>query len=85
MIVDKLELATHQTKMLVSNLSTLGVTGSALLLDEPIARNLELATRNLPECKVGLASGVNIVDLLQHDWIVMTEAAAKKLQEVLAS
>lgn len=84
-ILDKLELDTHRTKQLVSNLSTLGVTGSALLLDEPIPRNLELATRNLPECKVGLASGVNIVDLLQHDWIVMTEAAARKLEEVLAS
>jgi large subunit ribosomal protein L4 len=60
------------------------VKGSALLIDEPIGRNLELAARNLPQCKVSLASGVNIVDLLRHDWVVVTQAAARKLEEVVA-
>ena len=27
--------------------------------------------------------GVNIVDLLRHEWVVLTEAAARKLEEVL--
>jgi large subunit ribosomal protein L4 len=50
-----------------------------------VPRNLELAARNLPDCKVVQASGLNIVDLLRHDWLVVTEAAARKLEEVLQS
>ena len=84
LVVDSLELESHKTKGIVGTLRGLGVSGTALLLDDPVARNLELAARNLPKCKVGLASGVNIVDLLRHDWLVMTEAAARRLEQVLA-
>jgi len=83
LVVDQLELESHKTKALVARIEGLGVKGSALLLDEPLPRNLGLATRNLPECKAAQASGVNIVDLLQHEWLVVTEAAARKLGEVL--
>jgi len=85
LMVDQLGLETPKTKALVARIEGLGVRGSALLLDEPLPRNLDLAARNLPKCKATLASGVNIVDLLQHEWLVVTEAAAKKLQEVLHS
>jgi len=85
LMVDQLGLETPKTKALVARIAGLGVQGSALLLDEPLPRNLDLAARNLPQCKATLASGVNIVDLLQHEWLVVTEAAAKKLQEVLHS
>ena len=85
LVVDQLALETHKTKGLVSRIDALGIQGSALLLDEPVPRNLELATRNLTDCKVTVASGVNIVDLLQHEWLVVTEAAARRLGEVLQS
>jgi large subunit ribosomal protein L4 len=85
LVVDQLALDSHKTKTLLGRIAGLGIQGSALLLDEPLPRNLELAVRNLPECKATLASGVNIVDLLQHEWVVVTEAAAKKLSEVLHS
>ncbi|HET6372054.1 MAG TPA: 50S ribosomal protein L4 [Candidatus Polarisedimenticolia bacterium] len=83
MIVDNLELDSHKTKAFAQRILKLGVQGSALLLDEPVPRNLNLAARNLPTCKVGRASGVNIVDVLRHDWVVVTEAGARKLSEVL--
>jgi len=85
LVVDKLELETHKTKQFAGQISKLGVAGSALVLDEPLPRNLELAARNLPDCKVCLASGVNIVDLLRHEWLVLTEAAAARLEKVLGS
>ncbi|HKY33567.1 MAG TPA: 50S ribosomal protein L4 [Candidatus Polarisedimenticolia bacterium] len=83
LVVSSLEADTPKTKALRGRVARLGVTGSALLLDEPVTRNVELAARNLPDWKVGRASGVNIVDLLRHDWLVVTEAAARKLEEVL--
>lgn len=82
-VIDRLELSTHKTKPFLGQIAGLGIEGSALVLDDPVGRNLELAARNLPQCKVSLASGVNIVDLLRHDWVVLTESAAKKLEEVL--
>lgn len=85
LVVERLELDSPRTKGFVDHVARLGVTGSALVLDEPVPRNLELAGRNVPDFKVGLASGVNIVDLLRHEWVVMSEAAALRLQEVLGS
>jgi len=85
LVVDQLELESHKTKTLMGRIEGLGIHGSALLLDEPVPRNLELATRNARDYKVILASGVNIVDLLRHEWLVITESAAKKLGEVLHS
>lgn len=85
LVVDQLALDSHKTKGLLGRIAGLGIQGSALLLDEPVPRNLELAARNAPDCKVTLASGVNIVDLLRHEWLIVTEAGAKKLGEVLHS
>jgi large subunit ribosomal protein L4 len=84
-VLDGLSLDSPRTKAFRERISVLGIEGSALVLDEPVARNLELAARNLPDCKVSQASGLNIVDLLRHEWLVVTEAAARRLEEVLQS
>lgn len=82
-LLDSLALDSHKTKAFMGRIAGLGISGSALVLDEPVERNLHLAARNMESCKVSRASGVNIVDLLRHDWLVVTEAAARKLEEVL--
>jgi large subunit ribosomal protein L4 len=83
LVLDAWSLDTPRTKALREAIGALGVKGSALLVDEPVARNLELAGRNLPDCKVLQASQLNIVDLLRHEWLVVTETAARRLEEVL--
>jgi large subunit ribosomal protein L4 len=83
-VIDSMAIESHKTKVFLGNLERLGLQGSALFLDEPVPRNLELAARNLAQYKVGFASGVNIVDVLRHEWVVLTESAAKKLEEVLS-
>lgn len=84
MLLESIELPSHRTAELARTLKTLGVEKGALILDEPLARNLHLAARNLPRCKVLRSSNVNVVDLLKYDHLVMTKAAAKRLGEVLA-
>jgi large subunit ribosomal protein L4 len=83
-MVRDLVLATHKTSALVKVLDALGVAGGALILDEPLERNLELASRNVPRCKTLRATQVNIVDLLKYDYLVMTTTAAKRIAEVYA-
>jgi large subunit ribosomal protein L4 len=85
MVVDAFELAEPKTRDLLKALHGLGVAGSALLVDEPGNRNLELSARNAPRCKTSLSTALNVVDLLRYDTIVLTEAAAHRVAEVLSA
>jgi large subunit ribosomal protein L4 len=82
-VVDALAIAEPRTRELLRALEGLGVAGSALLVDEPGNLNLELSARNLPRCKASLSTALNVVDLLRYDTIVLTEAAAQRVAEVL--
>ena len=64
-------------------LARLEVRKSALLVDGA-NRNLELSSRNLPNVKLVAPRDVNVYDLLGHELVLLSEAAAKKLSEALA-
>ncbi len=84
--VDDFTAATGKTKDLETALSgKLGVTRKALLLPLAADDKLDRAARNNPRLKVVRALGVSIVDLLDHDTVVVSEPALKRLGEVLAS
>jgi len=85
LVVDDLSLPQPKTRELTRALESLGIKGSALLVDEPVNRNVELSARNLPKIKTTLATALNIFDLLNHDTVVLTEKAAGRMAEVLAS
>jgi large subunit ribosomal protein L4 len=83
--IDAFSLESHKTKGLQQALASgLGISETALLVTEQEDRNLELAARNNPRLKVVRALGVNIVDLLRHDTMLVSEPALKQLSEVLA-
>jgi len=62
----------------------LGVGSKALLVPLDDESNLGLAARNNPRLRVVRALGISIVDLLDHDKVVVSEPALKRLAEVLA-
>jgi large subunit ribosomal protein L4 len=62
----------------------LGVTGKALLVPDDLERNLDLAARNNPRLTVVRALGMSVVDLLDHETVIVSEPALKRLAEVLA-
>jgi large subunit ribosomal protein L4 len=82
-IVESLEPAEAKTRALAELVAGLGIAGKTLLVDEPIGRNLALSARNLPRVKAVPGTGLSIVDVLDHDTIVLTEAAAGRVAEVL--
>ncbi len=83
--VEQFDLPSHKTSELESALvSGLGVEGKTLLLPEGEERNLDLAARNNPRLKVVRVLGVSVVDLLDHDTVVVSEPALKRLTGVLA-
>jgi large subunit ribosomal protein L4 len=83
--IDDLALESHRTKELEQALAGgLGIEGKALLVPLEDERNLELAARNNPRLKVSRALGLNVVDILHHDTLLISEQALQKLSEVLA-
>jgi len=62
----------------------LGLEARTLLVPLEDERNLALAARNNPRLKVVRALGINVVDLLHHDTVLISESALRRLSEVLA-
>lgn len=83
--LDTLEVATPKTRELEASLAKgLGVAKKALLVSLEEEANLSLAARNNPRLTVKRALGVSILDVLDHDTVVFSEPALKRLAEVLA-
>ena len=82
-VVDGLDIDSHKTASLESQLSGLGIAGKALLVDASENRNLHLASRNNPRLKVVDALGVNVYDVVDRSFIVTSEKALGRLIEVL--
>jgi len=82
-VTDSLALPEPKTKELVKAMQGLGIAGSALLVDEPVNEALTRSARNLPRVKATQSTAINIVDILKYESIVLTEAAARRVAEVL--
>jgi large subunit ribosomal protein L4 len=61
----------------------LEMSAPLLWVDNDTNRNLELASRNMPDVQFTRARGLNVVDLLRHRTLVLSEAAVATLVEDL--
>jgi large subunit ribosomal protein L4 len=85
MCLEEFGVPSHKTAELKKAVEgRLGVKGKALLVPEDLERNLDLAARNNPLLKVVRALGMSVVDLLNHEMIIVSEPALKRLVEVLS-
>ena len=79
-------IAEPKTKLMVAALKSLNVSGKTLIVADVKAdenKNLALAARNIPSVKVILPSNLNVKDLLEADFVVMTESAVNVITERL--
>lgn len=79
-------IAEPKTKLMVSALKSLNVSGKILIVADVKAdenKNLELSARNIPSVKIILPSNLNVKDLLEADFVVITEAAVNEVTERL--
>ncbi len=82
-IVDGFDVKDSKTKSMVAQLEKYD-TKSALLVGEESDKNVSLSIRNIPNCDVSTISGLNPVNLVAHDKVVVTESAIVKIQEWLS-
>jgi large subunit ribosomal protein L4 len=84
-VLDSFAVPTHRTKELAAILAKVGVDGKALLVDTRENENLAMASRNHPGLKTVDALGVNVYDVVDRPFVVLSEQALSRLVEVLAS
>ncbi|MBD3922881.1 50S ribosomal protein L4 [Paenibacillus sp. PR3] len=83
-VLDQLSLATPKTKEFAAILNNLKVARKALVVTANYEDNVALSGRNIPGVKIVAAEGINVLDVLQYDQLIITKEAVEKVQEVLA-
>ena len=78
-LVEEFAVAAPKTKDLLAKLNDLNAT-RALIVTEAVDENLYLAARNLPHVDVVDATAIDPVSLIAFDKVVMSVAAAKKIE-----
>jgi large subunit ribosomal protein L4 len=84
MVLEGLTFDAPKTKEFTKLVQDLSIGKKALFVTADLNENVALSARNLKGMTVVTASGINVLDLLGHDKIVMTKAAVEKIEEVLS-
>lgn len=83
-VLESLTLSKPKTKDMVAILNNLKVDSKALVVTESYDDNIALSLRNIPGVKLVTATGINVLDVLHHEHLIMTKDAVAKVEEVLA-
>jgi large subunit ribosomal protein L4 len=81
-VLDKLAFESPNTKEMVKVLDSLKLESTALIVTAVPETNIILSARNIPGIKTLPANILNVVDLLSHDALVMTEDAVHKAEQL---
>ena len=81
-VLDQLTLATPKTKDLKAIFSAIKVSGKVLVVSDD--KNVQLSGKNLPKVKVVPVNGLNVVDAVDYEKLLLTQDAIKRIEEVLA-
>lgn len=82
-VVDSFKLETAKTKEVVNVLNNLKVSKNVLIVVDELDENMVLATRNLSNVILLQANEINVLDIISSDYMIITEAAVKAIEEVL--
>lgn len=84
-VLDDFKLESAKTKEAIQVLTNLKVNEEkTLIVVDKLEENVILATRNLANVILLETDEINTLDVVSADYLVITEAAVKKLEEVLA-
>jgi large subunit ribosomal protein L4 len=84
LVLESLTFDAPKTKEFKSVLGGLSVEKKALIVTADLDENIALSARNIPGVTVVTADGINVLDVVNHDKLIMTKAAVEKVEEVLA-
>ena len=83
LVIDEIKFDEKKTKSFVNFLDALKVGGKALVVVDEITENIFASARNVDYAKVVTPDNVSVVDLLNVDNLVMSQASVKAIEEAL--
>lgn len=83
-VLEDINLAEAKTRDMVKLLKALSVNKKALVVTAETDESIARSARNIEGVKALQVEGLNVLDLLRHDVLVITKAAITKTEEVLA-
>ncbi|QRG67915.1 50S ribosomal protein L4 [Brevibacillus choshinensis] len=84
LVLEALNFAAPKTKEMSVVLNNLKVDRKVLIVTSEYDQNVALSSRNIPGAKIVDAAGINVLDLVAHDKVIVTKEAIAKVEEVLA-
>lgn len=84
LVLDQLSFEAPKTKEMVAVLNNLNVDKKALVVIANANEAVEMSARNIPGITVLTAEAINVLDLVAHNKLIMTQGAVEKIEEVLA-
>ncbi len=82
-VVDNFNLESTKTKDAVEVLNNIKAEKKIMIVVDELSENTVLATRNLNNVILLTSDEINVYDIINADNMVITEAAVKKIEEVL--
>ena len=82
-VLDDFNLPEIKTKSFVDIMNRFDI-GKALIITEDKNDNLEKSSKNVPGIKVMKSEGLNVYDILNHDYLFLVKSAISKIEEALA-
>jgi large subunit ribosomal protein L4 len=82
-VLEGLAFDAPKTKEFIKVLADLSIDKKALIVTADLDETVALSARNIPGISVVTANGINVLDLIAHDKLVITKAAVQKVEEVL--
>ncbi len=83
-VLNNLTFESPKTKEFKTVLSNLNVDAKTLIIVEDDNMNAALSGRNLANAKVLPAKGLNVLDVVNYNKLIITQDAVKQIEEVLA-
>lgn len=83
-VMEGLSFDAPKTKEMKKVLEALSAGKKVLVVTADYEDNVALSARNLPNVKFVTAEGVNVLDLVNYESLVITQDAVKQVEEVLA-
>jgi len=83
-VLDQLSLDQPKTKEFAKILTNLKASRKALVVTKEFDNNVALSSRNIPGVKFIVADGINVLDVMVHDQLIITKDAVAKVEEVFA-
>ena len=84
LVLESLAFDAPKTKDFKGVLQALSIDSKALIVTADLDENVALSGRNIPGVTILTAEGINVLDVLNHDKLILTKAAVEKVEEVLA-